>query len=171
MDIQELKIVLKLLGQKDYTGTITEIMPNHKIKVSTVRNLCEKLFNRQYLDIEEKIVTLKITSAGKKLLQKKNLPEEFNPLVLTLLKACGEKNTVKPSEIKISPASKRNQLIETLIEKGLIDIAEQEIYQVSLTQEAQEFLAKEFLPEGNGNITLSKQLLINYLVFLRKYLP
>ncbi len=168
MDIKELKILLKLLNKENYRGKISEVKPNDKTTVNVTRNLCEQLFNRQYIEIEEQILKIKITNNGKDFLKKKNIIEQLNDLEVKVLESCFV-SVVKPSEINLKPASKRNELIGKLLEKELIIIAEKQITQIWLTSEGEEFLAQEFLTEGIGNINLSKQLLNNYLIFIRKY--
>jgi hypothetical protein len=168
MEIKELKILLKLLTKKDYRGKISEVKPNDQTKVNVTRNLCEQLFNRQYIDVEKQILKLEITNNGGKTLKNKKLTEGLSNLEIKILKTCST-STIQPSQIKIKPASKRNELILNLLEQELISIAEQQITQIWLTSEGEEFLAQEFLLEGIGNINLPKQLLNNYLIFIRKY--
>ncbi|NCO74083.1 MAG: hypothetical protein GW795_02730 [Cyanobacteria bacterium] len=166
MDIQEFKILLKLLDKTDYRGKIGEIKPNDKTKVSVVRNLCEQLFNRGYIDVEEKILQIKINNNGKTLLKNKALLDKENNLELIILNSC-LKTSIKPSDIKLNPASKRDQLIADLVKKELIEIKEKQIIFISLTSNGKLFLAQEFLCKGLGNINLSKKLLNNYLTFIR----
>lgn len=168
MDIQEFKILLKLLDKTDYRGKIREIKPNEKTKINVVRNLCKQLFNRGYIHVEEKILQIKINDNGKKNQENKILSDKLNNLELIILNLCNKKS-IKSAEININPASKRDKIILDLVQKGLIDIAEKKIISISLTDNGKEFLAQEFLSENLGNIILSKKLLNNYLIFIRKY--
>lgn len=168
MHIQEFKILLKLLGKIGYQGKIGDVKPNDKTKVTVVRNLCEQLFNRGYIEVEEKILKININASGKKNLKNKVLSDKLNNLELIILNSCNKKS-IKSAEININSASKRDKLILDLLEKGLIDIAEKQIISITLTANGQFFLAQEFLLKGLGNITLSKTLLNNYLIFIREY--
>jgi hypothetical protein len=60
-------------------------------------------------------------------------------------------------------------LIEKLIEKGFLVVAETRLKEVWLTDAGKEFLAKEYQPGSGGNLTFSKQMLGDYLTFIRKY--
>lgn len=168
MDIKEIKILLKLLGKADYRAPVGQVKPNDKTRTPETRKLCTQLINRTYIESREELIKIKITPAGKALLK---LTTEQNPLTaqeLKILEACKE-GAIKPSEIKIEPASKRNDLIQKAIERGFLEVVEKEIKEIWLTEAGKKFLAEEYLPTGAGNITLSKKMLGDYLHFIRQY--
>lgn len=168
MDIQEFKILLKLLGNQDYKGKIGEIKPNDKTKVNVVRNLSQQLFNRGYIHIEEKILQIKINDDGKKILKNKSLSNKLSDSELIILNSC-IKTTIQVSKIKLTPAFKRDKLILNLVKEKLVDIKEKQIISIALTDNGKLFLAQEFLLESLGNIILQKKLFNNYLIFIRKH--
>lgn len=165
MEIQYLRILLKLLGQNKYQGKIADIKPNNQTKIEATQKLCYELYDKELIKIEEKIISIKANKKNKQLL---NTNKKENILENKILKQCIDKN-IKVSEIKITPASKRDLLIEKLVKENLINISEKKITHGELTEKGKQFLAEEYLTEGLGNITLTKSLLNNYLTFIRHY--
>jgi hypothetical protein len=166
MEVKELKFLLKLVGQDNYRGKIQELKPNSKTKVSETRSICRDLCDREYVACSKTITKIKIHSAGKALLKidAKDLP--VNADELKILKACATK-IITPSETRVTPAEKRQELIASLVERGLIAAAETKIEQVWLTKRGKEVLALEY--SNRSNATISLNLLDNYLCFLRQY--
>ncbi len=165
MEIQHLKILLKLLGQNNYQGKIGDIKPNTKTKIEETQRFCYQFWDSKLIYIEEKNITIKINNHGEQVLKNK---ENRNKLEINILKKC-EKTKIKISEINITPASKRDLLIEKLVTEKLIDIVDKKIIHVELTEKGKQYLAQEYLAEGLGNVSLPKALLNNYLVFIRDY--
>lgn len=165
MEIQQLKILLKLLGQNKYQEKIADIKPNSQTKIEATQKLCYELYNKELIEIEERVIAIKANKKNKQLL---NSNKKQDILEEKILKQCDDKN-IKISDIKISPASKRDLLIEKLVKENLINISDKKITHVELTEKGQQFLAEEYLTEGLGNITLTKPLLNNYLTFIRNY--
>ncbi|MGI0482794.1 hypothetical protein ACN4EE_18660 [Geminocystis sp. CENA526] len=165
MEIQHLKILLKLLGQNNYQGKIGDIKPNTKTKIEETQKFCYKLWDSKLIHIQEKNITIKINNNGKKVLTNK---ENRNQLEINILKKC-EKTKIKISEINITPASKRDLLIDKLVRENLIDIVDKKIIHGELTEAGKQYLAEEYLAEGLGNVSLPKALLNNYLTFIRNY--
>ena len=167
MEVKELKFLLKLVGQGNYRGKIQELKPNSKTKISETQSICRNLCDRELVACSEAITKIKINSAGKVLLNidAENLP--VNADELKILKACATK-TITPGKTKVTPAEKREELIASLVERGLITAAETKIEQVWLEDRGKEVLAKEYSPKGTASV-LSLSLLNNYLSFLRKY--
>lgn len=165
MEIQHLKILLKLLGQDNYQGKIGDIKPNTKTKIEETQRLCYKLYHNKLVYIEQKNIAIKINGNGEKVLKNR---ESRNKLEINILKKC-QKTKIRISEINIIPTSKRDLLIDKLVKENLIDIADKKITHVELTEKGKQYLAEEYLPQGLGNISLTKTLLNNYLTFIRHY--
>jgi hypothetical protein len=116
MEIQHLKILLKLLGQNKYQGKIADIKPNSQTKIEATQKLCYELYNKELIEIEERVIAIKANKKNKQLL---NSNKKQDILEDKILKQCDDKN-IKISDIKISPASKRDLLIEKLVKENLI---------------------------------------------------
>ena len=167
MEVEELKFLLRLLGQENYRGKIQDLKPNSKTTMPKTRSICRDLCDREYIACSETITKIKINSAGKVLLNvnTEDLPVDADEL--KILKACATK-TITSSKTKVTPAEKREELITSLVERGLITAAETKIEQVWLEDRGKQVLAEEYSPKGTGSV-LSLSLLNNYLSFLRKY--
>ena len=167
MEVKELKFLLKLVGQENYRGKIQDLKPNSKTRMSETRSICRNLCDREYVACSETITKIKINSAGSALLKidAEDLP--VNADELKILKACATE-TITPGKTKVTPAEKREKLIASLVERGLITAAETKIEQVWLEDRGKEVLAVEYSPQGTNSV-LSLNLLNNYLSFLRKY--
>ena len=168
MEIKELKFLLKLVGRENYQGRINKLKPNSKTRISETEGICRNLCDRELVACSQTITKIRINSAGKALLNinADNLPVNVDEL--KILKACATK-TITPGKTKVTPAEKRQELIASLVERGLITAAATKIEQVWLTDRGKEILAQEYSPKGTGSV-LSLDLLNNYLCFLRKYL-
>jgi hypothetical protein len=166
MDLQELKCLLKLLGKPDYRAAVKEIKPNDKTRLSDVYKICRRLLDRDLIGCSEEITKIQIAPPGKTLLKLEvpGLPSQE----LTILKAC-QKEAIAPNKINIKPAKRRDEFIDSLVERGLLKVAENKIKQVWLTETGKEFLAYEYNPKGI-TLAISLDLLNNYLCFLRKNL-
>ena len=166
MEVKELKFLLKLVGKDNYRGKIQDLKPNSKTRMPETRSICRNLCDREYVVCSETITKIKINSAGSALLKTdtKDLPLDANEL--KILKACATE-TITPTNTNVTPAKKRDKLIASLIERGLITAAETKIEQVWLEDRGKEVLAKEYIPSGSS--TLSLNLVNNYLSFLRRY--
>ena len=169
MEVKDLKFLLKLLGTNNYRGKINQLKPNSKTKIFETQSICRKLCDRELVACSETITKFKIASAGKALLNRDtdNLPVSSDEL--KILQACA-KGTITPGKTRVTPAEKRQELIASLIERGLITAAASKIEQAWLTDRGKETLAKEYSPKGT-NPVLSLDLLNNYLRFVRQYPP
>ena len=168
MEVQELKFLLKLISKDNYQGKIQELKPNSKTTIPKTQSICRNLCDRELVDCSETITKIKINSAGKALINIDAQDLPVNADELKILKACATK-TIKNNETKVTPAKKRDELIASLAERGLITAAETKIEQVGLTDRGKEVLAREYSPKGVNSV-LSLNLLNNYLSFLRKNL-
>ena len=166
MEVKELKFLLKLVGKDNYRGKIQDLKPNSKTRMPETRSICRNLCDREYVACSETITKIKINSAGSALLKidVKDLPLDADEL--KILKACATE-TITPTNTNVSPAKKRDKLIASLVERGLINATETKIEQVWLEDLGKEVLAKDYSPSGSS--TLSLNLVGNYLSFLRQY--
>ncbi|ACK73492.1 conserved hypothetical protein [Gloeothece citriformis PCC 7424] len=169
IDVPSLKILLKLLEKPDYKAPVGQVKPNDKTKISEQTRLCRQLKEQKYIDYSEETTKIKLTSTGKEVLklELKNTP--LSETELKILQGC-IKGAIAPSQTKITPAAKRDEAIEKAMQRGFLEVAETKIKEVWLTDEGKEFLAREYVPSGGGNISLSKGMIGDYLRFLRKYL-
>jgi predicted transcriptional regulator len=168
MDVKELKFLLKLLGKQLYRASISQIKPNDKTSAAERDRICRQLRDRKLVDCTEEIVKIKLTPSGQALLKLDNNSVPIDDIERKILQAC-HKGAIARSEIKFKSATARDELIEKLTEKGFLVAAETRLKEVWLTDAGKEFLAKEYQPGSGGNLTLSKQMLGDYLTFLRKY--
>ncbi|AFZ34440.1 hypothetical protein Sta7437_0853 [Stanieria cyanosphaera PCC 7437] len=167
MEVKELKLLLKLLGKPDYHGTITELEPSSKTKITEVESICRKLRDRNLIECQEELIKIKLSPSGKALLKLNSTGLPLNHDESTILTACAQK-PITPQIIKITPVSYRQQLVNSLIKRGLIVAATTKIKQVYLTEQGKEYLIKEYNCKGHHSV-LSLDLLNNYLYFLRKF--
>ncbi len=168
MEVIELKFLLKLLGNENYRAAISQIKPNSKTKASERDKICRQLTELELVDCTKEIAKIKIASPGKALLKLDEAKDKLTEQELKILKACLNE-AISPSQTKVNPPQTRQELIEKLIKQGLIT-AETKLKEVWLTDRGKEYLAKEYNSSGGGNITFSKNMLADYLRFLRKYL-
>lgn len=168
MEIKELKFLLNLIGRENYQGKINELKPNSKTTIAETNKICRTLCDRELVACSETITKIKIHSAGKALLKvdANNLPITADEL--KILKACATK-VITPGKTKVTPPKKRQELIASLAQRGLIVSAATKIEQVRLTERGKKTLLEEYNAKGT-NLVLSLDLLDNYVRFLRKNL-
>lgn len=167
MEIKELKFLLKLLGQPNYQAKITELNPTSGTKASERDKICRDLCDRLLIECIEEITKLAITPAGKSLLEIDSTTLPINQQELKALKAC-EKKSIPPGETGI-PAASRQSVLLSLEQRGFIKAVDKKITEVWLTQQGKDHIAREYTPEGKGNLTLSKIQMGSYVSFLRDY--
>jgi hypothetical protein len=167
MEVKELKFLLKLVDKENYEGKLSDLKPNSKTKISETESICRKLRDRDLVACSEEITKIKINSAGKALLKLDTNDFPVTADELKILKACATE-TITPGKTNVTPAEKRQELIASLVERGLIAAATTKIERVWLTETGKKFLAEEYNPKGFNSV-LSLDLLKNYLCFLRKY--
>ncbi|MGB3401365.1 MAG: hypothetical protein WBA77_01595 [Microcoleaceae cyanobacterium] len=165
MEIKELKFLLKLLGQPQYRAKITELSPTSATKASERDKICRDLCDRLLVERTEEITKFAIAPAGEPLLKLDSTTLPINEQELKALKAC-EKETISPGKTGI-PAASRQEVISSLVERGFIKAIKVDIKEVWLTQQGKDYLAREYTPEGKGNVTLTKVQIGNYVNFLR----
>lgn len=168
MEVKELKFLLKLVGRENYQGKISELKPNSKTKVSETEKICRTLCDRELVTCSETITKIKIHSAGKALLKVDTDNLAISDDELKILKACASV-AITPGKTKVTPANKREELINKLVERGLITATATKIERVLLTDRGKKTLLEEYKPQGTNSV-LSLDLLHNYVRFLRKNL-
>lgn len=168
MEVKELKFLLKLIGRENYQGKISELKPNSKTKVSETEKICRTLCDRELVTCSETITKIKIHSAGKALLKVDTDNLAISDDELKILKACATE-PITPGKTKVTPAKKREELINKLVERGLITATATKIERVLLTERGKKTLLEEYKPQGTNSV-LSLDLLHNYVRFLRKNL-
>ena len=159
MENAQLKILLQLLGKNNYGGKIAEVKPTSKTTISQTRNLCQKLKQKQYIEVKEKIEAIAITKKGKAYIPQAKVNEK------KILEKC-LRSTCLVGKIKFKTALLKQEIIEDLLSKDLIKISRSKITEVYLTPQGQQYLLTECNLLGKGNITLYKPLFNNYLQFL-----
>ena len=170
METKEVKFILKLLGFENYRASITDpkLKPNAKTSARERDNICRELCDRTWLERSEEVTKFKIALAGESLLKvdPSNLP--ITPIELEILKASA-KGTITPGKIKKVPANNRQETIQDLIDRGLLEAVETKIKEVWLSERGKVYLRDEFNPSGHSS-SYSGQMLDNYIRFLRKSL-
>lgn len=168
MESIELKFLLKLLSFPDYRAPLAKVAANSKMPAAERERICRKLCDRELVDCSCEITKFKIAPLGKELLKSETdgllTPQEFK-----ILKAC-EKGTITPGKTGI-PEAERQTVIQSLADRGLIQVGKKDkkIKEVWLTEQGKECLREEYDPKGAGNITLTKNMLADYLRFLRQF--
>jgi predicted transcriptional regulator len=171
MDSNELKFLLKLLGCRDYRSLLSAKTFD---SIKNKNKICQDLGNRGLVDYSREIATIKILPPGRALLKMDTTQLPIAPNELKVLEALGKvSEKIPPSQISVKSvkSAERDTILETLRDRGLIEaeikIKRQKV-EVWLTQRGQEFLRDDYNPKGLVTITLD--LLSNYLKFLRKSL-
>jgi hypothetical protein len=159
----ELKFLLQLLSFSGYRALLSQIQPSAKTSTSERYKTCVQLCDRGLIDCSYKIVSFKLTPAGKALL-KLNTELPIGEQELKVLKAC-EDQKLTPEQLKIRPAAEKQTVLQKLGDRGLIQ-TETKVDEIWLTDQGKTYLRSEYSPKGSGNISLS--LLHNYLRFLRQ---
>lgn len=166
MNHNEFKLLVNLVSSPNHRATLAQVKPLKSMKTIEVQTIALKLRDRQLLEISEEINLIKITESGKALLQLDTTELPITPEEKKILEAC-QKQAIKPSQIKAKSAKVRHQLIQELIDKGLLK-GDKTIKQINLTSAGKDYLARECEPIGS-NITVSSRKLGQFLQFLRDY--
>ncbi len=170
MDINELNFLLKLVGCNDYRSSY-DASEFESLKAKD--KICLSLGKQKLIDYTREIATVKILSQGQDLLnldpKEVSITQEERQVLEKISKASEKISPGK--KITLPKASKRDEILKVLIDKGLIE-AEEKIKktnaEVWLTERGIEYLRDDYVAEGAGNISLD--LLSNYLRFMRKTL-
>lgn len=167
MEVRELKFLLRLVSLPGYKGKISQLKPTSSTKIAETEQICCQLRDRALVECHEQVIKFKLSQAGNALLQLKvkNLP--LTTTELKILQACRDRVTTPP-QIKLTPASIRDQLIYSCIERGLITVIASKIKQVWLTDRGKHYLLHEYIPQGHNSV-LSLNLLNNYLDLFRNH--
>ena len=172
METNELKFLLILLGCSDYRSPLAgKWFDSIKSKEKIVCDLGE----RGLLDFDRGIATVKILPPGQAIVEGK---EELalTPKQLRILENIGKADDkIAPSKIagKSIKSTERDAILQRFEEQGLIEIEraiKRQKAEVWLTEQGQEYLRDEFLPEAGTNPAISFTLMANYLGFLRKFI-
>ena len=170
MDTNELKFLLKLLGCPDYRSSLTTSgFKDFKGK----DKVCQDLSDRDLVDYSREIASVQILPPGSALLELDASELPISGKELKILQKIGKtEGKIKPSEIGKIKAADRNPILQSLADRGLIEVEikrKKQNAEVWLTQRGREYLRDEYTAKGN-NPTLSLDLLTNYVQFLRKSL-
>ncbi|MGA9378495.1 MAG: transcription factor RcaD [Phormidium sp.] len=168
MDSNELKFLLKLLGCENYrsplaAATLKSFPGKDKI--------CRVLGERELVDYSREIASVKILPPGLALLKMDASQLPIGETELKVLEKISKTSKkLKPSEITLVKAAERQEILQNLAKRGLVEVETQlqkKKAEVWLTQRGQEYLRDEFTAKGTHPI-ISLDLLTNYLRFLRK---
>ncbi|WP_424095376.1 hypothetical protein [Moorena producens] len=170
LEVSQLKFLLKLLSKPDYRALITEAKPNSKTSAGERDRICQALCDRNLIESNQEITKIQITDAGKELLNQDQAEVPMSTKERKILKAC-ETEPTTPAKTNVKPAKTRKEIMDSLIERGYITVAETKFKDVWITETGIEYLLNNYKPVGRGNINLSKTMLADYIDFLRKQLP
>lgn len=169
MDSNELKFLLKLLGCENYRSPLAATIWK---SFSGKDKICRTLGDRELIDYSREIASVKILPPGRALLKLDASQLPIGEIELKILEKIGKTSAkLKPSELTFVKAAERQEILQNLAKRGLVEIETQlqkKKAEVWLTQRGQEYLRDEFTAKGTHPI-ISLDLLTNYLRFLRKF--
>ncbi|WP_138501929.1 transcription factor RcaD [Nostoc sp. PA-18-2419] len=169
MDNQELKFLLKLLGFTDYRAGLNAF-DSFKTKKNKI---CKALGDRELVDYTREITAVKILPPSQAVLKNPGEVPIADKELKVLEKIAKASGKIAPSQITSLKAAQRNEILEVLSDRGLIE-AERGIKktkaEVWLTQRGIEYLRDDYSPNKGVQPAISLELLGNYLRFLRKTL-
>ena len=162
----ELKFLLSLVSFDEYRSSITKVKPNSSTPASDRDKACESLVSQGYVECDREISKFAIAGPGKELLKNADrLPVKLDPQEQKILEACSQ--AITPGTLgKKVPASDRQPLLRSLVDRGLIKASQESIKEVWLSAQGKRFLQEAYVPEGNWGITASK--VGSYVEFLRE---
>lgn len=167
LETKQLKLLLKLLGIEGYHAPVSQVNPTNGIKAPERNRICYQLRDRGWVDLTETIEKIKITPSGKALLKVDPSEVPISKKELKILNSC-QSGTIKTTETKVTPAKERNQLINSLIDRGFIAVAQAKPETITLNEAGKNFLLKEYNPKGTSP-TFTLDMLGNYINLLRKH--
>lgn len=169
IETKQLKMLLKLLGEEGYNAKIRAVKPNSKSTISECNRICYQLRDRGWVDLTETIEKIKITPSGKALLKVDPSEVPMSKKELKILNRC-QSRTIKTTEAetKVKPTEERNKLINSLIDRGFIAVAQAKPETITLNEAGKHFLLKEYNPKGTSP-TFTLDMLGNYINFLRQH--
>ncbi|NJK39716.1 MAG: hypothetical protein HC835_12370 [Oscillatoriales cyanobacterium RM2_1_1] len=169
MDVAELKFVIALLSKPDYRAPITEIKPEPKTSALERDRICRELRDRQLVNCMEEVLKLQISATGESLLRLDPIGTPITPQELKALRTCRDKQReITPKQTGLND-SDREWVIPSLLKRGWLEPTKSRILEVWLTEKGKYYLAEEYLPPGNGSLTLTINQMRDYLQFLRDY--
>ncbi|MCL2930856.1 MAG: hypothetical protein MGG11_00695 [Trichodesmium sp. MAG_R03] len=164
MNIKYLKFILKLLGYKNYQVSISKIHPEQEMKVSERDDICYRLCDQGLVKFTREVTKINIAPLGKLLLDSKKAASSLTEEELKLLKATA-KGTIAPGETGIA-ATYRQAVITDLLDQGLIEVVNQKIKEVWLTEKGKQFLCQEYSSHSTAK-EISLKMLSDYLQLMR----
>lgn len=168
MDSNELKFLLKLLGCEKYRSPLAATTWK---SFSGKDKICRVLGDRELVDYSREIASVKILPPGRALLKMDVSQLPIGETELKVLEKISKTSgKVKPSEITLVKSAERQEMLQNLAKRGLVEVETQlqkKKAEVWLTQRGQEYLRDEFTAKGTHPI-ISLDLLTNYLRFMRK---
>jgi len=161
----ELKFLLDLVSYDGCCSKLTKVKMSSKTPAIVRNATCDSLIAKGYLECDREILEFVIGASGKTLLSKgvENLPIQPSEQEMKVLKAAQQKIT--PSKLKMVPAGERQNLIQNMAERGLLEIKKTAIKEVWLSARGRQFLQEECEPKGGWTLTATK--IGHYLSFLR----
>lgn len=167
LETKQLKLLLKLLGMEGYYARVSQVSPTTGTQAPERNRICYQLRDRGWVDLTETIEKIKITPSGKGLLKVDPSEVPISKKELKILNGC-QSGSVQTSKLKVTPAKERDQLINSLIDRGFIAVAQAKPETITLNEKGKTFLLEEYNPKGTSP-TLTLDMLNNYITFLRKH--
>jgi hypothetical protein len=166
MDVIELKFLLRLLEFDGYRAPISAVKPNARTTLAESDRICRNLRDRGFVLCSYEVRQFTIAPPGQFILQQdsEEMPlaeEEFKVLQASI------EGMITPAQTGI-PVEKRQIVIQSLAERGLIQSEEEErtIREVWLSERGKQYLQYEYNPSENYTV-ITLDLLSNYIQFLR----
>ncbi len=162
----ELKFLLRLLSFPHYRAPLSQVRPNAQTTPAVRDRICRQLHHRGWVNYEEVVTQFGLTAAGRTLLTLDTSVLPITPDERFVLRSCGD-SSITPGQIHHRvPPNQRQRLIQSLAQRGLVKVVQQQIQTVWLTEAGQHFLREDCAPQGHA-LVLSWSLMTSYLQFLR----
>lgn len=162
--VQELKFLLKLLGQEGYQAPLSSLKPSPKVSQRELMAIAQSLKSRGWIDYLSQIERFAITQRGRMLFRVEMAARPVTPDEWRLLQSCRQ-GPMNLDQIpgNVPPEASQN-LLQNLEQQALIKVLRQGAAVVRLTPTGKDFL-RRYRPRGSQAL-LSLDMLTHYLNFL-----
>lgn len=165
LETNELKFLLRLLGQPGYRGAMGKLaLSGGKESASLREKACEKLASKGLVGCRSEVQVFAIAPPGQALLQVDLRQLPISVQDLKILQRCQGRTT--PAQLTNVASTNRQAVIRSLEERGLVKVLKSTIREAWLTPEGAAFLREDCLPQGGAMVSLT--LVGHYVRFLRQ---
>lgn len=162
----ELKVLIKLLGHRDYHAPLDELKPSPKASKSELMAIAQALRSQKLITYHSQIERFAITQRGRMLFRLEMAARPVTPDEWLVMQSC-RKGAIAVEQIAAKvPLSARQDLLHHLEQRDFIQVMRRGAADVTLTAAGQAFLWS-YRPSG-AQAVLSLDLLSNYLNFMAR---